>query len=254
MPEMSRTQLYAAIRRDLRAGLSKNAIQRKYRVGHDTISKAAESSWPDPRKEYPDRGSKLDVFKPLIDDILRADLYAPRKQRHTATRIYHRLLDEHEMADVSYWLVRRYVADRKPQIRIEEGREPADQVFVPQSHQPGAEAEVDFGDITINCRGEDVVWSLFSMRMSFSGKAIHHATTSAGQEAFLEGHVHAFAGFGGVPHRIRYDNLTAAVSKVLGLGRQRVETERWTAFRSCFQLTELRHAFFQFSGHGVISA
>ena len=47
-------------------------------------------------------GLKLDPFKPAIDDILRADLDAPRKQRHTVRRIYHRLLDEHGMADVSY--------------------------------------------------------------------------------------------------------------------------------------------------------
>ena len=90
----------------------------------------------------------MDPFKPVIDEILKADLDAPRKQRHTVTRIWHRLMDEHQMADVSYPVVRAYVAERKPQIRVEAGRGPAE-VFVPQSHRPGDEAEVDFGEVVI---------------------------------------------------------------------------------------------------------
>ncbi|MEN3263684.1 MAG: hypothetical protein V7646_578 [Pseudonocardia sp.] len=60
------------------------------------------SAWPAPRKKPPPRASKLDAFKPVIDEILRVDLDAPRKQRHTVTRIYARLIDEHAMAAVSY--------------------------------------------------------------------------------------------------------------------------------------------------------
>jgi hypothetical protein len=67
---------------------------------------------------------------------LKADLDAPRKQRHTVTRIWQRLMDEHQIADVSYPVVRAYVAERKPQIRVEAGRGPAE-VFVPQSHRSG---------------------------------------------------------------------------------------------------------------------
>lgn len=235
MAKQSKTELYAAIRRDLRAGMAKLAIQRKYHVGHETIDKAILSAWPAERKQYPQRDSKLDEHKPVIDEILRADLDAPRKQRHTATRIYHRLLDEYAMTGVSYDVVRRYVRDRKPQIRIEAGRGPIE-VFVPQSHQPGREAEVDFGEFVVRYRGQTVKWFLFSMRMSYSGKAVHRASTSGGQAAFFEGHAHAFAVFGGVPVRIRYDNLKAAVATVLGFDRQRVETERWTAFRSAYDI------------------
>lgn len=69
--------------------------------------------------------------------------------------------------------------------------------------------------------------------MSFSGKAIHRASLSAGQEAFFEGHLHALRNLGGVPTgRVRYDNLKSAVAQVLGFTRARVETEHWTAFRS----------------------
>jgi transposase len=232
MPPASRVELYAAIRRDVRAGMSARAIERKHGVGRRTIVKAMSSAWPGPRKELPPRPSKLDPFKPVIDEILKADLDAPRKQRHTVTRIWHRLMDEHQMADVSYPVVRAYVAGRKPQIRAEAGRGPAE-VFVPQSHRPGDEAEVDFGEVVVRLAGADVGCFLFCLRLSFSGKAVHRVSLSGGQEAFFEGHEHAFRVLGGVPAgKIRYDNLKSAVAQVIGFSRSRVETDRWTAFRS----------------------
>ncbi|MBM2623912.1 IS21 family transposase [Actinoplanes sp. LDG1-06] len=233
---MSKVDLFAAIRRDSRAGMSVRAMAGKYQVSRRTVRAALASAWPQPRKAMPPRVSKLDDFKPIIDAILRADLDAPRKQRHTVTRIYDRLIAEHGMQDVSYSVVRRYVADRKPKIRVEAGRGPVN-VFFPQTHRPGEEAEVDFGEVTINLRGEPVTCMLFALRLSFSGKAVHRIFASGGTEAFLEGHVHAFAALGGVPTgKIRYDNLRAAVAQVLGFSRQRVETSRWTAFRSHFSV------------------
>lgn len=74
---------------------------------------------------------------------------------------------------------------------------------------------------------------LFVLRLSYSGKAVHRVTASAGQEAYFEGHVHAFRVLGGVPTgKVRYDNLRAAVTKVVGLSWARVENQRWVAFRS----------------------
>ncbi len=236
MPPVSKAELYAAIRRDARAGMSGRAIERKYRVGRRTIIKALSSAWPEPRKKPRRRPSKLDRFKPVIDEILRADLDAPRKQRHTVTRIYDRLIAEHQLVDVSYPVVRAYVAERRPQIRAEAGRGPVE-VFVPQSHRPGAEAEVDFGEVVVRLAGEQVSCFLFCLRLSFSGKAVHRVSLSGGQEAFFEGHEHAFGVLGGVPTgKIRYDNLKSAVAQVLGFSRSRVETDRWTAFRSHYDL------------------
>lgn len=77
----SKVELYAAIRRDARAGMSGPAIEKKYQVGRRTIVKALASAWPEPRKDMVPRGSKLDPFKPVIDEILKADLDAPRKGR-----------------------------------------------------------------------------------------------------------------------------------------------------------------------------
>ncbi len=232
MTDRSKTALYADIRRDARAGVGVRELQRKYRVGWRTVNAAMATAWPSARATYSPRVSKLDLFKEVIDAILVDDLDAPRKQRHTARRVFHRLLDEHGMTGVSYDVVRRYVKVRRPQIRAEHGRgEPG--VFVPQTHHPGREAEVDFGDAAIYLAGDLVTVHVFSFRMSYSGKAVHRAFLTGGQEAFFEGHVHAFQRLGGVPAgRIKYDNLKAAVAQVIGFSRQRVETDRWVAFCS----------------------
>jgi transposase len=239
VPPKSKVDLYAAIRRDVRAGMSNRAVQRKYGVGFRTVKAAMESVWPEPRKQLPPRKTRLDAFKPVIDQMLRADLDAPRKQRHTVKRIFDRLLDEHGAGEVTYPMVRAYVAARRPQIRIEAGRGPLN-AFIPQTHLPGAEAEVDFGDVTIRLAGEQVKVFLFAMRLSYSGKAVHRIFASCGQEAFFEGHVHALSVLGGVPcGKVRYDNLRAAVARVLGLSRARVENERWTAFRSHYGIESM---------------
>jgi hypothetical protein len=103
---------------------------------------------------------------------------------------------------------------------------------VPQTHPPAAEAEVDFHDLWAVLAGMKTTTALFTMRLSYSGRAVHRASLSQGQEAFLEAHVHTFGRLGGVPReQIRYDNLKPAVSRVL-FGRNRVESERWVAFRS----------------------
>ncbi|MGW5315466.1 IS21 family transposase [Nocardia thailandica] len=229
---VSRAELFAAIRRDAREGLSSRKIQRKHRVGFRTVKEALSSAWPTERKDYTARGSKIDPFAEFIDEILVADLTAPRKQRHTTTRIYQRLIEECGMDGVSYSVLGRYVRQRKPEIAAEHGRGPVN-VFIPQTHRPGEEAEVDFGDIAVWLRGELVTCYLFCFRMSFSGKAVHRASLSAGQEAFFEGHLHAMRVLGGVPTgKVRYDNLRSAVAQVLGFTRARVEAERWTVFRS----------------------
>ncbi|WSQ06399.1 hypothetical protein OG604_00510 [Streptomyces sp. NBC_01231] len=115
-------------------------------------------------------------------------------------RIYRRLINEHAMDDVSYQVVRAYVAKRKPEIRVEAGRGPA-QVFIEQSHLAGAEAEVDFGEVAVRLRGELVKCHLFCLRLSFSGKAVHRVFASGGQEAFFEGHEHVTLAVPDADHR-----------------------------------------------------
>ncbi len=229
----TKVELFAAIRRDSRAeGLSIRELARRYGVHRRLVREALASAWPVPRQPMPPRASILDPYKATIDQMLRADVDAPRKQRHTAKRVFDRLVAEFGMEGVSYGRVRDYIARRRPEIWEEEGRGPP-KVFIPQTHRPGQEAEVDFGDVYVMLGGVRTLCTLFCFRLSFSGKAVHRVFASEGQEAFFEGHVHAFNVLGGVPAgKVRYDNLSSAVARVLGFTRARVETDRWTAFRS----------------------
>lgn len=228
----SRVELFEAIRRDDRVEqLSVRALSDKYGVHRRTVRQALASAVPPERKSPVRVAPKLDPAKALIDAMLSEDLTAPRKQRHTARRILARLVDEHGMSGLTYSSVRDYVAKRRPEIWAAAGKRLED-AFVPQTHEPGAEAEVDFADLWIDLAGVRTKVFLFTLRLSFSGRAVHRAYATQGQEAFLEGHQAAFAAFGGTPmFHIRYDNLKAAVSRVL-FGRNRSESTRWIAFRS----------------------
>jgi hypothetical protein len=127
------------------------------------------------------------------------------------------------------------VARRRAEITAED-RDGAEGVagFVPQVREPGAEAEVDFGDVTVELGGQLSRCFMFAYRLSYSGRGCHRVYASQAQEAFLEGHVTAFEATGGVPSRqIRYDNLSPAVAKVLA-GRNRTETARWLSFRAFY--------------------
>jgi transposase len=225
-------ELFAAIRRDARVeGCSIRELADRYHVHRRTVRQALASAIPPPRKTPARKSPRLALFKAAIDEMLRSDLDAPKKQRHTARRVLARLVDEHGAKDLSYSTIRDYVARRRPEIAAEAGK-PLEAGFVPQTHLPAAEAEVDFHDLWVILRGVKTKTALFTMRLSFSGRAAHRASLSQGQEAFLESHVYAFGRLGGVPlDQIRYDNLKPAVSRVL-FGRSRVESDRWVAFRS----------------------
>lgn len=117
-----RVAQFAAIRRDTRVeGLSIRELATKYRVHRRTVRQALANAVP-PRKTPVRRSPRLDPFKTVIDEMLWADTTAPRKQRHTARRILHRLIEEYNAADVSYSTVRDYVRVRRAQIDVEAGR------------------------------------------------------------------------------------------------------------------------------------
>ncbi|MGH3156394.1 MAG: IS21 family transposase, partial [Streptosporangiaceae bacterium] len=228
----SKVELFAAIRFDhQRNRLSVRALADKYGVHRRTVRQAIESAVPPGRRAAARPAPVLDKVAALIDEMLRADLTAPRKQQHTARRIFERLCDEHD-AQVSYSYVAKYAGRRRGQIAAEELARSGGTGFVPQAKAPGAEAEVDFGEVTVLLDGAAARCYLFALRLSYSGKAVHRVYASQAQVAFLEGHVAAFEAIGGVPFsHVRYDNLSPAVAKVLA-GRSRTETQRWLTFRA----------------------
>ena len=223
----SRVELFEQIRKDRRVeGASIRELAGRHGVHRRTVRQALGSAMPPRRKAYPRRARPaIDPYAAVIDSWLLADRQVPRKQRHTARRVWQRLVAEHG-ATVSEVTVSRYVGRRKAELGLDRV-----DVAVPQAHLPGAEAEVNFGEFHAMIAGVlTKVW-LFVLRLSCSGRAFHVAFATQAQEAFLEGHVRAFEQFGAVPARIRYDNLKPAVVRVLR-GRDRAESERFTALRS----------------------
>jgi len=223
----SRVELFERIRRDRRVEqVSIHELAERHRVHRRTVRQALANAIPPPRKTYPRRPRPaIDPYVEVIDSWLLADRAVPRKQRHTARRVWQRLVAEHgaALAEVT---VSRHVARRKVELGLDQV-----EVAVPQTHPPGAEAEVDFGEFYATIAGVWLKLWMFVMRLSHSGRAFHVAFTTQAQEAFLQGHVLAFQHFGAVPARIRYDNLKPAVIRVLK-GRDRVESERFIALRS----------------------
>jgi transposase len=223
----SRVELFESIRKTHeREGLSIHELSRRFKTHRRTVRQALVAAVPPPRRAAPLRvAPALGPWKPIIDDWLEADLDAPRKQRHTARRVWQRLVEEHG-AEVGESTVRRYVkaarAGRGVVVR---------EVKVPQHHPIGDEAEVDFGNTSFYLDGVQIEGWMFVMRLSASGKGFHRIYLNQAQEVFLDGHVRAFEAFGGVPARIRYDNLKPAVVRVLK-GRDRAEADRFVALRS----------------------
>lgn len=208
-----------------REGLSILGLSERFGTHRRTVRAALVSAVPPARRAARPRPGVLDPWVPLVQSWLEADRAAPRKQRHTARRVWQRLVDEHDVV-VGESTVRRLVA----RLRAAQGV-PLVEVMVPQRHPLGEEAEVDFGTVSVYLAGVLCEVQLFVMRLSASGKSFERAYLNECQEVFLDGHVRAFERFGGCPGRIRYDNLKAAVVRVLR-GRDRIESERFVALRS----------------------
>jgi transposase len=217
---------FERIRRDHREeGVSIRELAVRHKVHRRAVRQALTSAVPPPRVVHPRVAPAIGPHAAVIRRWLTEDKAVHRKQRHTARRIWERLVDE-AGADVAESTVRRFVREARRELDLVHH-----DVAIVAHHLPGEEAQVDFGIAEAIIGGEKTRVAVFELRLSHSGAAVHVAYGSEGQEAFLEGHVIAFARLGGVPARIRYDNARALVARVLR-GRDRDETERFIALRS----------------------
>ena len=225
-------ELFEQIRREYEhGGGTIRGIAKKLGIHRRMVREAVLSAVPAERKVPVRERPKLEPARAFVDAILEADQKAPRKQRHTAHRIWCRIRAEMLEVVVAESTIRRYVRERKIKLGLTQR-----ETFIPQSYSWGAEAQVDWYEAHADMRGERQKVYLFCMRSMASGGAFHRAFPHASQQAFLEAHELAFAYFGGVFTTLRYDNLKSAVKKILR-GYQREETTRFIAFRSHWGFT-----------------
>jgi transposase len=210
---MKAVDLYARVRRACHVdGMSQRRAARVFGIDPKTVAKMLRFSVPPGyRRSKPPARPKLDGFTGVIDRILEEDRGRPRKQRHTARRIFQRLRAEHGFAG-GETIVKAYVRERRLQ-----GRE----VFVPLVHPPG-HGQADFGEAVAVVGGEERRIHFFCLDLPHSDACFVKAYPAETAEAFCDGHGAAFAFFGGVPRSMLDDNTRLAVARILGDGtRQR---------------------------------
>jgi transposase len=226
----AKVELFEQIRVEYEFGVGTiQGVSRKLRVHRRVVWEAIRSVIPARRKKTERPHVKMAPAAEFIDAILEADRRAPRKRRHTAKRIWERIREEVPGCTAAERTVRQYVVHRKESLGITRR-----ETFVPQSYDWGVEAQVDWYEADADLDGERIKLQVFSLRSMASGAAYHRAYLRATQQAFLEAHELAFHYFGGVFRRLRYDNLSSAVKKILR-GYERELTARFIAFRSHWQ-------------------
>ena len=219
---MYKVDVYLRVRRAVMVeGMSVREASRVFGLHRDTVRKMlAYYVPPGYRRKGPPRRPKLEPYTGIIDRILESDLSVPRKQRHTAKRIFERLRDEYGFQG-QYTIVKDYVREHRRRAR---------EMFVPLSHSPG-HAQCDFGEAMVIIGGVERKAHCFVIDLPHSDGCFVKACPAETTEAFLDGHVPAFAFLDGVPQSILYDNTRLAVAKILGDGR-RQRTRAFTGLQS----------------------
>ena len=187
-----------------------------------TVKRAIKSEEPGKyRLSQPREAPVLGPYKERIEGLLAENEKLPRKQQYTSPRIYAVLKEEGYQGSES--TVRHFVS----QVRK---RERMPKVYLPLTFEPGTDGQVDWGEAEVILQGRPVTVQLFIMRLNYSRRHFVMAFPRQKQEAFFAGHVAAFEYFQGVPARLTYDNLKAAVHKILK-GKNREEQKSFVHFR-----------------------
>lgn len=198
-------------------------IARELRCSRKTVRKAIQAAEPEAYTlKTPRLAPVLGPYKPLIDQLLAENQRMPPKQRYTGHKIFQVL--QAAGYPGSEPSVRGYIT----RVRQAQQRRP---VYLPLEFDPGADAQVDWGEGVAILAEEEVTVQLFILRLCYSRRTFVMAFPTQRQEAFFEGHVRAFQHVQGVPRRITYDNLKAAVQRIL-TGHNREEQQAFIVFRS----------------------
>lgn len=214
-------------------GVSLREISR--RTGHhfNTVKKYVDKQdWNRERKERVPTSSRLDPLKPKIDKWLKDDVDAPRKQRHTARRVYDRLKEEfQDQLQVSLRTVQLYVAKKKKELYSND-----EAGYLPLEHSPG-EAQADFGEYQYYDINEQIQTGYkFTLSFPFSNGGYCQSFLGQNQECLLEGLKSIFKYIGEVPTEVWFDNLTAAVISI-GKGKERKLVDQFERFTQHYGFT-----------------
>ena len=226
--EVYTVELYARVRRAVFVDrMSEREAARQFGLARETVRKMLQYAVPPGyRRQQPVRRPKLEAWVGTIDQILKQDQARGKKQRHTAKRIFERLRDEHGYTG-GYTIVKDYVRLQKLSQR---------EMFVPLEHPPG-DAQADFGEALVIIAGVERKAHYLAVDLPQSDDCFVMAFPAETTEAFLEGHNHAFAYFGGVPRTILYDNTRLAVARILGDGT-RTKTRAFAELQSHYLFAE----------------
>lgn len=194
--------------------MSERAAARHFGISRESVKKMLSFSVPPGyRRRAEIKRPKLDGFTEIIDQWLREDLLQRAKQRHTAKRVFERLRDEHAFTG-GYTIVKDYIREHRRR-----GRE----MFVPLHHPPG-HAQADFGEAAVVIGGVEQTAHFFAFDLPHSDASFVRAYPAATAEAWVDGHVHAFAFFGRVPQSVLYDNDRCLVARILPDGTRKRAT------------------------------
>jgi len=221
-------ELYLKVRRaHFHDGSSGRAIAQDFGISRDSVAKMlAYSEPPGYQRKVPIKRPKLDAFTGQIDIWLAEDKVRPRKQRHTAKRVFDRLRAECEFTG-GYTIVKDYVRSKKRGSK---------EMFVPLSH-PAGHAQADFGEALVVIGGVEQKAYFFAFDLPHSDACYIRAYPAANTEAWLDGHVHAFAFFGAVPQSVLYDNDRCLVAKIMP-DKTRKRTQRFSAMLSHYVIND----------------
>lgn len=199
-------------------------ISRICGLNYRTVAKyAKQENWNEERGRKESSYPVLGEYIEIIDRWLKEDEKAPRKQRHTIQRIYRRLQREHGY-EGSYGSVKKYVNKKKEEKRRNKGG------YLPLMHTAG-NAEIDFGEFVYENRdGQREKAYHFTMTFPNSNAGYVQVFKGQNQECLLEGMKRIFKHIMGVPKRIKADNMTTAVAKVLEGGKREL-TEGFIRFK-----------------------
>jgi len=206
-------------------GRSQRQVAKEFGISRLTVRKYVAEAAPRRKETGPRARPVWEKVAERVEGLLTASKqWTAGKQRLTATRLHALLVAEGHAVGVT--VVKAAVAEWKRQRR---------EVFVPLTYRPGDLAEVDFFEVLVDIDGTRRKAWLFLMRLMYSGRDFAWIYERQDQISFLDGHVRAFAHFDGVPARVAYDNLRAAVVRIL-VGGVRALTPRFAALASHYLL------------------